>query len=98
MYLLGIIQQEVGALGLLVLPEVGVLDLGLVREEGGGPDLAVGVRVGAAHHRPLVLEDLYPPVSDGFRCYNSRMLGTFANFSVAGNQSALAVLTTAVQY
>ena len=28
-----------------------------------GPDLAVGVGVGATHHRPFVLEDLHPAVN-----------------------------------
>ena len=39
---------------------MGVLDLGLVGQEGGGPDLAVGMRVGTAHHCSFVFKDLNP--------------------------------------
>ena len=60
--LLGVVQEHRGP----SCPEVGlevlVLDLSLVGEEGRCPDLAVRVRIGAAHHGALVLEDLDPGI------------------------------------
>lgn len=39
---------------------IGILDSRLVGQEGGCPDLTVGVGVGAAHDGPLVLKHLHP--------------------------------------
>jgi hypothetical protein len=52
-------QQMPAAVLSAVLGQRGELGGRLLRRAGGGPDLAVGVRVGAAHGSALVLEDLH---------------------------------------
>ena len=48
-----------------VLLHVLILNGSLIWHEGGCPDLAVGMGVGASHHCSLVLEDLHPSESNG---------------------------------
>ena len=45
-----------------VIAEIFILYFGFVWQEGGRPNLAVRVRVGAAHDSSLVLKDLDPSV------------------------------------
>ena len=45
-----------------VFPHVVEFEAGFFGEGGGGPDLAVGVRVGAAHCLAFVFEDLHVAV------------------------------------
>ena len=58
----GVVEQEGRAVALKVFQLVDVLDARLVGHERRSPDLAVRVRVGAAHGGALVLEDLHPVV------------------------------------
>ena len=60
-----------GEIGLLVL----VFEHGFIGQVIRGPDLPVGMRIGAAHHRALVLEHLYPLVrlSETCRLFSPRV-------------------------
>ena len=64
------------------------LRLGLVRQEVAGPDLAVRMRIGAAHDRPFVLEDLHPAVGPAqfLDLLRPRLdHGTIASSSISGS-------------
>ena len=58
---LGVVRQQVPAVLPPVLGHLRELLAGLLGQRAGGPDLAVRVRVGAAHGGALVLEDLHVP-------------------------------------
>ncbi len=57
----GIVRQQVPAVFRLVLGHLRELLAGLLGQRAGRPDLAVRVRVRAAHGGALVLEDLHVP-------------------------------------
>src|SRR5439155_9690055 len=53
------VAEQVDATRLEVAALAGQAARGQGRQVGGGPDLAVGVRVAGPHHLALVLEDLH---------------------------------------
>ena len=60
-FLLGIIHQKIRTRLVKVFLHVLVFGSCFIGHEWGGPDLAVGVRVGTSHYCTLVLKYLHPP-------------------------------------
>lgn len=58
-FALRIVQQQRGGMFLKILVLQAIFALGLVRQKTVGPDLPMRVRVGAAHRRAFVFEQLH---------------------------------------